>query len=259
MTRRTDKLVARLLAELEKHGIVMNACSKVGIGSSTYYRWRDEDGDFRRKAEAAITIGRRNITDLAESKLVQNIRNGNQRAIEFHLRGNDIRYMVQSRKELEEQIQKIRKENDTSSAMRALQAALTGAITMQDSEQLMAKYRRMKASGAPLKPPSNGEYYQYHTEESYIGKLIATGIFDELIKTYGDEIKRIQGVTKMRPYWGLRDMDKMTAGGVQYVEYDDSGSVIKRYSFEEYKEKRRQEIREYNIARGIPENEGTDF
>lgn len=54
-------------------------------------------------------------------------------------------------------------------------------------------------------------------------------------------------------------MDKMTAGGVQYVEYDDSGSVIKRYPFEEYKEKRRQEIREYNIARGIPENEGTDF
>ena len=51
----------------------------------------------------------------------------------------------------------------------------------------------------------------------------------------------------------------MTAGGVQYVEYDDSGSVIKRYSFEEYKEKRHQEIREYNIARGIPENEGADF
>ena len=63
----------------------------------------------------------------------------------------------------------------------------------------------------------------------------------------------------MRPYWGLRDMDKMTAGGGQCIEYDDSGSVIKRYSFEGYKEKRRQEIREYNIARGIPENEGTDF
>ena len=30
-------------------------------------------------------------------------------------------------------------------------------------------------------------------------------------------------------------MDKMTAGDVQYVEYDDSGSVIKRYSFEEHK------------------------
>ena len=54
-------------------------------------------------------------------------------------------------------------------------------------------------------------------------------------------------------------MDKMTAGGVQYVEYDYSGSVIKMYSFEEYKNKRRQEIREHNIARGIPENEGTDF
>ena len=63
----------------------------------------------------------------------------------------------------------------------------------------------------------------------------------------------------MRPYWGLRGMDRMTAGSMQYVEYDDLGSVIKRYSFEEYKEKRRQEIREYNIACGIPENEGTDF
>ena len=63
----------------------------------------------------------------------------------------------------------------------------------------------------------------------------------------------------MRPYWRLRAMDKMTADGVQYVEYGDSGSVIKRYSFEKYKEKRRQEIREYNIARGIPENEETDF
>ena len=63
----------------------------------------------------------------------------------------------------------------------------------------------------------------------------------------------------MRPYWRLRDMDRITAGGVQYVEYDDSDSVIKRYSFEEYKEKRRQEIRECNVARGIPENEETDF
>lgn len=152
MTRKTDRLVASLLSELEKHGIVMDACSRVGIGSSTYYRWRDEDDNFRHRAESAIAVGRRNITDLAESKLVQNIRNGNQRAIEFHLRGNDMRYMAQSRKELEEQIQKIRKENDTSSAMRALQTALTGAITMQDSEQLMAKYRRMKASGVSLKP-----------------------------------------------------------------------------------------------------------
>ena len=63
----------------------------------------------------------------------------------------------------------------------------------------------------------------------------------------------------MRPYWGLRDMDKITAGGMQFVEYDYSGSVIKKYSLEEYKEKRRQEIREYNITRGIPENEGTGF
>lgn len=33
-------------------------------------------------------------------------------------------------------------------------------------------------------------------EESYIGKLIATGIFDELIKTYGDENKTHTGSSK---------------------------------------------------------------
>lgn len=90
--RRTQKVVDKLLAELERTGIPLTACSKVGIARSTYYRWRQEDIVFKVQTDEAIQIGRENITDLAESKLVKNIGDGNQRAIEFQLRHNDNRY-----------------------------------------------------------------------------------------------------------------------------------------------------------------------
>lgn len=90
--RRTQKTVEKLLTELERTGIPLTACSKVGVGRSTYYRWRQENITFKLMTDEAIRIGRENITDLAESKLVKNISDGNQRAIEFQLRHNDSRY-----------------------------------------------------------------------------------------------------------------------------------------------------------------------
>lgn len=90
--RRTQKTVEKLLTELERTGIPLTACSKVGVSRSTYYRWRQENTTFKLMTDEAIRIGRENITDLAESKLVKNISDGNQRAIEFQLRHNDPRY-----------------------------------------------------------------------------------------------------------------------------------------------------------------------
>lgn len=90
--RRTQKTVEKLLTELERTGIPLTACSKVGVSRSTYYRWRQENITFKLMTDEAIRIGRENITDLAESKLVKNISDGNQRAIEFQLRHNDPRY-----------------------------------------------------------------------------------------------------------------------------------------------------------------------
>lgn len=97
--RRTQKVVDKLLTELERTGIPLTACSKVGIARSTYYRWRQESIVFKLQADEAIQIGRENITDLAESKLVKNIGDGNQRAIEFQLRHNDSRYRYFSQQE----------------------------------------------------------------------------------------------------------------------------------------------------------------
>lgn len=97
--RRTQKLVDKLVAELERTGIPLTACSKVGVSRSTYYRWRQENIVFKLQTDEAIQIGRENITDLAESKLVKNIGDGNQRAIEFQLRHNDSRYRYFSQQE----------------------------------------------------------------------------------------------------------------------------------------------------------------
>lgn len=97
--RRTQKLVDKLVTELERTGIPLTACSKVGVSRSTYYRWRQEDVVFKLQTDEAIQIGRENITDLAESKLVKNIGDGNQRAIEFQLRHNDSRYRYFSQQE----------------------------------------------------------------------------------------------------------------------------------------------------------------
>jgi len=100
--RKSKRTVKSLLTELEKTGIASNACSKLSIARSTYYRWYNDDIDFRMAADKAIEAGRANMVDFAESKLVQNVNEGNQRAVEFYLKSNDSRYRSYHGRELQE-------------------------------------------------------------------------------------------------------------------------------------------------------------
>ena len=120
--RKTQKLVDKLLAELERTGIPLTACSKVGVGRSTYYRWRQESITFKLQTDEAIQIGRENITDLAESKLVKNIGDGNQRAIEFQLRHNDPRYRYFSQLEFAKVLES--RSNDEKPEISVMQTVL---------------------------------------------------------------------------------------------------------------------------------------
>ena len=56
------------------------ACDAVGISRQTYYEWRKEE-EFNRKCEE----GEESLVDMAEVQLIKNIREGNQRAVEFFL------------------------------------------------------------------------------------------------------------------------------------------------------------------------------
>ena len=80
------------LEELSETPIVAVVCKRVGLSRQTIYRWCAEDRDFKREFDEAIARGRDSINDLAESKLIANINEGKQRAIEFYLRNNKLNY-----------------------------------------------------------------------------------------------------------------------------------------------------------------------
>jgi hypothetical protein len=107
--RKSKKLTQSLVEELEKTGNALNSCSKLGLARATYYRWRKDDLEFRNITDEAIEMGRANMVDFAESKLIKNVESGNQRAIEFLLKYNSSRYRNIYGREFQEQVDMLQK------------------------------------------------------------------------------------------------------------------------------------------------------
>lgn len=78
-----------LLQELPNVSVV---AKRVGISKATIYRWRKEDETFKKAMAKVLKIGRENINDLAESKLISAIHKGERWAIQTWLEFNDDRY-----------------------------------------------------------------------------------------------------------------------------------------------------------------------
>ena len=66
----------------ESHGIVSDACQKVGITRACYYKWRDSDLKFKERAEEV----EEETIDVVESKLLSAINNDDLTAIIFYLK-----------------------------------------------------------------------------------------------------------------------------------------------------------------------------
>jgi ACT domain-containing protein len=81
-----------IIEKLKSLPIVQIACEKVGIGRATYYRWREEDPEFADAANKAIQEGRLFINDMAESQLLQAIKDQNMTGIIFWLKHNHAAY-----------------------------------------------------------------------------------------------------------------------------------------------------------------------
>lgn len=83
---RSKKMAGRKKKFLEVYeksfGFVSIACENANIGRSTYYRWLEEDSDFRQRCR---DIEEANI-DYAENKLLSQIRECNMTAIIFYLK-----------------------------------------------------------------------------------------------------------------------------------------------------------------------------
>lgn len=73
------------LEQLKNIPNISLACEKVDISRNTVYRWRDEDPEFKKRIDEAMSDGVDSINDLAESKLISSINGCNLRAIQYWL------------------------------------------------------------------------------------------------------------------------------------------------------------------------------
>ena len=87
----------KVLLELEKMPIVSVACKKAGIGRATFYRWCLQSKKYSKRAKDALAKGISLINDLAESKLVGGIENGDFNNIKYWLNNRHPDYSFRSK------------------------------------------------------------------------------------------------------------------------------------------------------------------
>ena len=65
---------------------------KLDIGRSSFYRWQSEDIVFKKAVEEAVSEGVTVVNDLAESKLVLAVKDGDIQAIRYWLNNHHSTY-----------------------------------------------------------------------------------------------------------------------------------------------------------------------
>jgi hypothetical protein len=86
--KRQDALKKKFIKTLEQQPVIQTAVAIAGIDRSTYYRWRDEDPEFREKTEGAKDQGIEFTNDMMESLLIKLAREGKITPIIFWLKNH---------------------------------------------------------------------------------------------------------------------------------------------------------------------------
>jgi ACT domain-containing protein len=86
MKENSIKLKAMVIEQLNKTPIIQVACEKLNLSRATFYLWKQTDKEFAKKVDGAILTGRSLVNDLAESQLVNAIKDKNLSAITYWLR-----------------------------------------------------------------------------------------------------------------------------------------------------------------------------
>lgn len=185
--RKTNKTQKIILEELEKTGLVSSACGKAKIPRSTYYRWYNSDIDFQVKVDAAIDLGRSNMVDFAESKVIKNIQDGNQRAAEFYLRNNDSRYRSSYAREFQRQVEMLKSEHRKKYELfDILKASLFSALP----KEVLLEF----AKGEPAKPEDPAIDFRKLNEaeiQREVQRILGVKAYHNLIHT----LMNAEGVT----------------------------------------------------------------
>ena len=83
--KRKERQQQQVLEGLLKKPIITQVLLEAGVSTSTYYRWRDEDEDFRKKTEKAYQSGAMRMNDIAESQLFKKVCEGDRISINYWL------------------------------------------------------------------------------------------------------------------------------------------------------------------------------
>lgn len=77
-----------LLRELANMPIVEVACKRASVSRASYYRWRNEDEEFKQASDQALMNATELMSDMAESQLLNSIKDGNMTGIIFWLKSH---------------------------------------------------------------------------------------------------------------------------------------------------------------------------
>ncbi len=90
--KRQAREKSALLEKFRRMPILQIALDQTRVSRSTYYRWLDEDEQFKTNAAESIAEGEQFITELSESKLLSLINKEHFPAIHLWLRSHHSKY-----------------------------------------------------------------------------------------------------------------------------------------------------------------------
>lgn len=127
MSRNIEKDKKALLAKLRATPIVEVACKQAGVPRSTFYRWCKNDEAFAEACDEAIDQSAGLINDMAESQLINAIKDSNMTAIMFWLKHHHRVY--RNRLEIDAKVEGVQQELTTEQSELVTQALkLAGLI-----------------------------------------------------------------------------------------------------------------------------------
>lgn len=87
-----NKKSKEFLDQLKRIPIIQVACEKTGVSRNSVYRWRNEDEDFKKEMETALSEGEALVNDMSESQVLTLIKEKNFPAISFWLKHRHPKY-----------------------------------------------------------------------------------------------------------------------------------------------------------------------
>ncbi len=92
MIKNKTKIKQLFVEQLSKTPIIQVCCDKLNVSRATFYRMKASDKKFSQEVDKALDEGRELVNDIAESRLLTAIQNGNLSSIMYWLKFNNSRY-----------------------------------------------------------------------------------------------------------------------------------------------------------------------